>query len=753
MKRMDSESLRMGVGMLAMGSLGVLFIAAEVPWNTPSAATAVYSVLAFLCITMTVCSASRMRIDRSPHHGVFAAGTAHAAIVLGGASIFYLYNHEGPALHATTPGIALNLVALATTGLIMMLHARLQSSPQRNESVWMTRRALGTLIAVPTALFVVAMAFFRQPFPPWLFLSVGYLVGGVAVFAYLAAAIIMYRQYRTTASSESIRLSVSFVLLAGAAASHMSIMHSPSFLWLAMVTLMAISFVIAIVAKGYTFLVDVGVERNSAYLISVSISALVVLPFLTSVLLQALVPVYSHVDVGAAAAIHLAGVVLTGSLAYATFVRSRTLSSQNLSIVIMMLLTWSVSELAMALIYAGSMLGGPSESLMPYVTGALTLVLFLSLAVRIVLRPQVTRARHSGLFYLAVMAGYALLVVVAEAFQRVIGSSLGDDQIRRLDASVLLGLSYVGLFILLSLILLLAGKWGGTVTFDAAATGAVAIWLVMMIAKASFSPYTIGWWAGEVLLASSSAILPFTMVRSQIRHSWNDEALQRSQAAQIALVAEMALAHHRATLDTLEDLIQCRNPTDETLASLSASMNEVSHAHDLVRVIDAIVSGHRFSPEVLEPLDFVGCITEGVAKQRGGGTVEYKVDRKTGECVVMANSFLSEAVQLFVSGVVTRIGPAKSIGVNMVSSSVDGRPTWKATITLRLDSPDAESKRTLLERYASPGSTGAIELGLAQKLVEMIGGRTQMGIESTSTEALRVVFHIELPAATPSSAM
>ncbi|MCJ7817471.1 MAG: hypothetical protein MUP60_01355, partial [Candidatus Thorarchaeota archaeon] len=56
------------------------------PWSTPNASISFYSVLAFLCVTMTASSAMKIRTDPAPTNRWFIAGTTYASIVFCGAA-------------------------------------------------------------------------------------------------------------------------------------------------------------------------------------------------------------------------------------------------------------------------------------------------------------------------------------------------------------------------------------------------------------------------------------------------------------------------------------------------------------------------------------------------------------------------------------------------------------------------------------------------------------------------------------------
>ena len=231
----------------------------DTPWNTASAAISFYSVLAFLCVTMTASAATKIRTDPSPTNRWFIAGTTYAAIVFCGAAIFYSFVNEGPVAHTTAAGIFLNLVAFATTGIIIFVFSFIETHQIKKTSILYHRLIYPILISTGSILFIVMLVITRIISDQTIFLYAGYITGFVSVVAYFGAAIQMYRLRKSDTVHDSFRLSLAFLLIAGASLNHIFILSNPSSLWIISMGLMGIVFIYANVATSYTFLLDVGV--------------------------------------------------------------------------------------------------------------------------------------------------------------------------------------------------------------------------------------------------------------------------------------------------------------------------------------------------------------------------------------------------------------------------------------------------------------------------------------------------------------
>ena len=94
------HSMRIGVTLLIALPISLLILLSSPPWNTPGAATAYYSILAFLSVTITVSIANRIRIDPSASNNILFAGMGYSSIVFAGAAIFYILTEETPAIHS-----------------------------------------------------------------------------------------------------------------------------------------------------------------------------------------------------------------------------------------------------------------------------------------------------------------------------------------------------------------------------------------------------------------------------------------------------------------------------------------------------------------------------------------------------------------------------------------------------------------------------------------------------------------------------
>ena len=213
MKRKMSEARRIAMGLFIMVIGLYLFLLSNPPWDTPTSSTQFYSVLAFLTITITVSALNRIRTDPTPANHIFAAGTIYASTIFGGASIYYLLTPETVAIQSQPSGVFLNLVALASTGLIMLLYSHLEGRTISEDSQWHNRFLIPVLSGFSAIVFVLFMIIARLSLDQIIFLVGGYIVGILAIVFYILSIFFLMGKRQTAESHDLMRLKFSFLLL------------------------------------------------------------------------------------------------------------------------------------------------------------------------------------------------------------------------------------------------------------------------------------------------------------------------------------------------------------------------------------------------------------------------------------------------------------------------------------------------------------------------------------------------------------
>ncbi|TFH05052.1 MAG: hypothetical protein E4H14_13505, partial [Candidatus Thorarchaeota archaeon] len=560
---------------------GVLLLyLSDPPWSTPNAAISFYSVLAFLCVTMTASAATKIRTDPAPTNRWFIAGTSYASIVFCGAAVYYGFFNESPVAHSLSSGIFLNLFAFAITGIIMFVFSYVESYDVKKTSILYHERITPVVVAVGSILFLIMLVATRVILDQFVFLIAGYIVGAVAVVTYLGAGYYMYQLKASDSVHDSFRLCIAFWLLAGASANHILILPYPSSLWIISMSLMGISFLYANVATSYTFLVNVGVQKNLAYGVTVFLSAIVVVPFVASRILAGVFLTSMFVEIGAKVIIHLAAAILAGASAYAFHDRIKYRPSPGQMWIIILLLYWTAAEIVLM---ASHILPGYSievETKVPYIFGAFASAIVIPMAVRRTLSPQKSKQRKLTQVYILTLIFSIVAITAGEVVRIQFLSIFGLSAATAISTAIMLGLSYLSLFALLTYVLLLSSASGGKLSFNSLGAGLVSVWIVITILKANYDTWTIGWWSAEILMILAIIVFTFILVRMFIVESNRSVKREKRAIAFSKFLSEQIAVHQTAAIDALSSISMDTKTGNSVLGSVSNAMSDISRANE-----------------------------------------------------------------------------------------------------------------------------------------------------------------------------
>ncbi len=741
------QKMRHIVGLLGISVASYVFLSTEISWTAPRTATVIYSVLVYLCVTMTVAGINRMWTDPSLAHRFFTGGTGYASIIFAGAAVFYVFNDQVEAIHAITSGIFLNLVAFATTGLSMLGYAYFAKRSLLEQQRWNTIHVPVGIIGVGTVIFVICMYIARQPLDTLLFLIMGYIVGGVAVISYLTAALLVWRHGRTHATHDPHRIALSFLLLACSSLIHVSILPMPNRLWVVSVTFMAAAFIVAIVGTVYPFLRDIGVNDTIAYVTAISSSAVVILPLLVAHVITSRLFGILSINVPVTTLIHIGGAVLAMTMAYTVSHRARQgHASYNIPLTALFLL-WMMTELIVAL---WRFLPGQEmqyESLNPYGWATLGSLLLLAIDVKRTLTPSSGKGgqRH-WIFYVAVIGIFLISLLVSGLAEVSLASQFSASYTRALSVALLLSLSYLTLFMLLTLVLLLTGRSGGKFGVEELVIAAFSMWLVIVILKANFVTWSAGWWAAEGLLAAGIVLFPSLLIYLISKEVDRSIELTRHATIVPELVSQVVGTCFESAIDSLDTLSKRATIADSELALLARALSSISCANDLTRYMGYLITSDRLPPEVLEPTDMGGALEMAILRLREMRYltgIEIEMHKERTEHLVMANALLTEAFIFLISVILNRLTTVKAIRTEIRAQSMDHTSYWNTRLYIQASPEVTLPTGELLERYMERQCTGASEFVFASRLISLFRGHTHISVNVD--QGLQVILEVLLP--------
>ena len=701
---------------------------------------------------MTASTATKIRTDPSPTNRWFIAGTSYAAIVFCGAAVFYSFLNESPVTHTSTSGIFLNLIAFAVTGIIMLIFSYIESNEINKTSILYHRMVVQIIVTIGSAIFILMLVASRIITDQFIFLIAGYITGAVAVASYLGAGYMMYRIRDTHSVHDPYRLALAFWLLAGASINHILILPNPSSLWIISMSLMGIAFLYANVATSYTFLRNVGVSKNLAYGVTIFLSALVVAPFVTSRILAGVFLTSVFVEVGAKVIIHLAAAILAGASAYAFHERIKYKPSPGQMWIIVLLLFWTAAELVLM---ASPILPGYSigvETQVPYVVGAVASTIVITLAVRRTLNPQSQKKRNLTRVYSLTILFSVSIMIIGEVMRNLVVGILGLATGSAIGTAIMLSLSYVSLFAILTYVLLLTSASGGRLSFNSLGAGLISVWIVITILKANYDAWTIGWWSAEIIMILSITTFTLILVRLFIIDANQAERRERRAIAFSEFLSEIISTHQAAAIDSLSDISMDATTGDTILSAVSNAMSDISRANELSTSIEAFISGDEFEEDQLGPVSLRDSIysaleNAGLSSTADSVTVGDRVQsielKMEQDCSIHANSFLVDAFQYILAGISKRIGSFNAISINIDESD---EPVHHCICEMKMEVhvEEPDDVLGLFERYVGRGSLDAVELAYSKRIVRLLGGTISMFATKSGEKSVTIVVSTQL---------
>ena len=701
---------------------------------------------------MTASAAMKIRTDPAPTNKWFIAGTTYASIVFCGAAVYYGFSNENPVAHFQTAGIFLNLFAFAITGLIIFVFSYIETHEIKKTSILYHRMIFPIVVTLGSILFVVMMILTRIITDQFIFLIAGYITGAIAVVSYVGAGYLMYQLRDSESVHDFFRFAVAFWILACASISHILILPNPSSLWIISMSLMGISFLYANVATSYTYLLNVGVRKNLAYGVTIFLSALVVVPFVTARILDSIFLSTLFVEAGANVLIHFAAAILAGASAYAYHERIKYRSSPGQMWIVILLLYWSIAEVALILygVLPGYPLGYVSK--VPYVCGAMASAIVIPMSVRRTLNPQNQEKRNYTRIYSLTIFSSISMIIAGEILRNLILGIFGSSIATAASNAIMLSFSYISLFAILTYVLLLASASGGRLSFNSLGSGLIAVWVVITILKANYEAWTIGWWLAEITMILSIITFTLILVRLFIIDTNRAERRERRAIAFAHFLSEQIALRQTAAIDSLSRISMDATTGDSVLGSVSNAMSDISRANELSKYMEMFISGNEFEEGQIGPvslrdslysaLESAGLSSTRDSVQVGEGvqSIELKMEQ---DCTVQANSFLVDAFQYILEGISKRIGQFHDVSIN-IRENVDSSHYCICEMNMNIQVEEPDDMLGLFRRYVERGSLDAVELAYSKSIVRLLGGSMSLNAAITGNKIVSIVASIQL---------
>jgi signal transduction histidine kinase len=525
----------------------------------------------------------------------------------------------------------------------------------------------------------------------------------------------------------------------------MLILPSPSSQWLISITLLGIAFIIAIMSIGYPFIVQIGIERDLAYVYSIGISAMVILPFIATHIIENTLSITSVIDIGGTLVIHIGGTIFAAALAYALYSMSKHDTTPYHTPVILLLVYWTIAEsfLAISAIHPNPVV---LSSNIPYILGGVVTIFTLTSSVRRMLNPDRSTKYHSGKSFIIAAVFFTLLLYVSIIgyieIQPIIATDIPETT---MNTGLLLTLTFLALYTLLTFLLLQLGIYGGKFSFDALAAGSTTIWLVIMTLKANFSTWSAGWWTAEILMGICIVIFSILLMKMYLEERTKTEELGNRAREYTEYLADQLLKHEERASESLRSLATDTGISDTSLDKISSAIREFAEVENITKNLAILVSAEHFPEEEIKPTDLIDSIQSGLVRinaEEQEVPVVLDGNKNPGECYVIASPLLADAFYNLFVGAIRHIGLLHSINVMVSPADCDPKSHWYCTLSLELTPAKHVEEHDLFSRYTSGMQWKVFEFGFAQRIVNLFGGYIQSG--TTSSKGARFFVHFEI---------
>ncbi len=741
------------IGIIVVSTILWVFYLTGPPWDSPSGAAAIYSVLAFLTLILTVSVLNLQRIDDRPANAVLAGTTAAGFLILSGSTLANIVRAEGTAIHTRPEGVVLNLVALAYTGLMLVVYARHINTNYPEESSWWDSTKIVILVAGAGVAASVAATFavMAGP-PPEMIVLAGYVLGATSVLSYAFSAYDILRKRGEIGIVDGARLGIAAALMSGASAVHAILIQGPSSLWLLSMGLLAVAFVYTNIGVATPMLVEMGVSPFRAYMFSVMVQVVIVLPALGTYVINNYFPVTTYVNIPLSMILHLGGAFMAGAAVYFLYQRERRLLAHWHRPLALLFLFWSLAEATVAI---SPLLPGYNneESVLPYLLGSVVTFLLLGATYRRTMAPgNVPTAKWTRATIASYVVAIVALLAAIEGLRLVVGTLVPPATQSALESLVMLAFALLSLYPLLWMFYSMQVFYGGQLSFDAILAAFNTVWIVVTILRANFAAWTIGWWSSEVLLYSTAMIAVLHLVRSYVQEVRRRERLEQM----IALERSMTLPPLTETLAALGDLVEAMGAekSDEARLEMSAkALSQLSRAQSILETSQIVVSDSVVPFESLETIDMVDLLKSIIRPQTHGCMLVFENDIT--EWPVKTRPLIADTINGILSLILRRIGRITNVTVAIEPVQPSDKEGTCCTVRLdiEVEATNAREKGEMLLRYATGLTQEATRFTQAKLLIPALHAKVDFGVHAESENRLLVTMTLALPMAdeSPSS--
>jgi len=713
-------------------------------WSSYVTGVGYHAILAFLAIVCADALLIQSREDPSPVFILLLSAFLFSSITNISGAAEQLFAATPPLFLQTAARTGANLMDLGLVGVMLLAAASLRYRfPQ------MRRRAayaLAISLALVSLLIreIVLYIMFAMP---WTVYIVAYSFGVVALSAFIVSGVLLCRRVSFSRQTDRIRVLMGPVTLALSAVPLLLTLNQPSSLWTLSLIQQVGGFFVLYMALMMPSLRGVGLTRRSMYGVVMGLSLLVVVPFLTTLGVEVVMPGFRLVDLGAYTMSQLGIAVISGVMAFLMLSYSRKKPAWYHNPLILLFLTQATVETYLIVIALISDVGG-SMPVAAYIVGSTVVSAGLLLAIRWTSKPPDKESRPVSWVSRSFVVVLLILLIV-EVVHLLVTSSAPQLLGYPLGRAILLSINLANVFGFVYLFMTLLRLSAGTYTVEEIAVTFLALWIVPNILRSINDRWTAGWWAGEFLLLlvllGGPAFLGSLYMRSYLRA---ETSQKRATLYADILVHDMA-NYHQAVLSALDLLDYQGIPEDIEARAKADARLALTRAVQLaknVRQLSKVEASRRVD---LHPVDLSISIADAINQTATlAPDLEAHILFDHNErFYVEANNLLTDLFLNLFRNAVQYSPNEKRIDVEIMPVTYKGKDCWQIRVCDYGSGIDPDTKKRLFSRFMEGASGTGIGLSVVGTLTDFFGGQVAVEDRVPGAYARGTVFVVTLPVA------
>ncbi|MCK4567094.1 MAG: hypothetical protein KAU48_07275, partial [Candidatus Thorarchaeota archaeon] len=641
------------------------------------------------------------------------------ALTNGAQAVRIIFDNSLIFSYGTIPKLVTNLLFLAIFSFLVLI-AVIMKKKER-----ITNRVIFTISSISISIiFYIIMQFIVIPL-----LSTEYLIVlGLALGIFTSLILPISGILESRISSKVVKIEFAF-LVAGFAVfgnSCVPLVYSlffPSLVWTLAFPLQTIGLILLCLASALPFLKRIGVKTTHAYILTLVLTMLAVLPTGLTTISSIYFVMFSLPNRELFMVVHLGASLMAVVMVLLKYQYDQQ-HPQKRRPVISLFIVWATVEayqVAQAILLPIEYIG---QSVIPYLIGSLFLLAQIPNIINRTTNSQEKQSANPKRMALLALP-ILVLILVLDIIRVFISGSAIFWILQLLTRSTLLASALLGMFVFIYHISFQITENQGRITVDVLTTGFLALWIIPSMIKANYIAWTIGWWASEILLLITVLLGPAVlglMYLNELRRS--TESQKRATLFADLLVHDIT-NYHQALALSIGILEMDEAGVKAKEQAIRDAYRELQRADQLVRNVRRLGMAEELVPELLPSINLIPILNESFAlasRKNKKQEIKYRIDAPPGEYFVRANALLNDVfINVFDNSIKYTDGDPEIIVT--IKEFTRNRETWiSISISDNGRGIDPKRRTRMFDRYMEDAAGTGLGLNVVQTLIHAYGG-------------------------------